>query len=59
MQLPNTQEINDRPFKFYTQLKREECKRFIYTMTHKCAWSGNVTKFVILRPLNYFGNSWR
>jgi len=28
-------------------------------MAHKWAWSGNVTKFVILHPLNYFCNSWR
>jgi len=44
---------NNRLFKFYTQLKREECERFIYRMAHKWAWSGNVTKFVILHPLNY------
>ena len=29
--------FDDRPFKFYTQLKREEYKRFIYTMAHKWA----------------------
>ena len=51
--------FNERPFKFYTQLNREEYKRFIYTMAHKWAWSGNVTKCVILHLLNYFCNSWR
>ena len=32
--------FNDRPFKFYMQLKREECKSFIYTMAHNWAISG-------------------
>ena len=48
--------FNDRPFRFYTQLKREEYKRFIYTTAHKWAWLRNVTKFVVLHPLNYFCN---
>jgi len=43
--------FNDRPFKFYTRLNREEYKRFIYMTAHNWAWSGNVTKFVILHPL--------
>ena len=30
--------FNDRPLKFYTKLKREEYKRFIYTMAHKAWW---------------------
>jgi len=29
--------FNDRPFKFYTKLKRKEYNRFIYTMAHN--WS--------------------
>ena len=29
--------FDDRSFKFYTQLKREEYKRFVYTMAHKPA----------------------
>jgi len=33
--------FDDRPFKFYTKGKREEYKRFIYTMAHK--WLGQVT----------------
>ena len=39
--------------KSYTQRKREEYKRFIYSMAYKWAWSGNVTKFVILHPLKF------
>jgi len=42
--------FNDRPFKFYTKLKREEYKRFVYTMAHKWALSGSD---------QIFCNSWR